>query len=61
MWRTDKPPNETWVNVKRGDTTIEAKAIFGRDGMLPHWKLRDGSLMSPWVFPFWQEITDDTI
>ena len=28
-WRTDRPPNETWVEVRDGETIIEARAFYG--------------------------------
>jgi hypothetical protein len=55
-WRRDKPPNETWVEVRDGDTPIEAMAFFGRDGYLPHWRLRDESAFHPSRFTEWREI-----
>ncbi len=37
-WRSDKPPNEQWVEVKKGRHALKARAIWGRDGTLPHWE-----------------------
>lgn len=61
-WRNDKPPNETWVEVMDGDDVIEAMAVFGRDGYLPHWRLRNESqsfaktFCHPSRFNMWREI-----
>lgn len=51
-----KPPNETWVQVKDGDSVIEAMAFFGRDGYRPHWQLRDGTCCAPHRFNCWREL-----
>lgn len=44
-WESGKPPNEEWVIVLDGTDIVEAMAYYGRDGSLPHWKLRDGSCL----------------
>ena len=51
-----KPPNEIWVQVKDGNSIIEAMAFFGRDGYKPHWELRDGTYCAPSRFSHWREI-----
>lgn len=49
-----KPPNEVWVEVLDGSAFIEAMAFYGRDGYLPHWKLRDGTCCHPSRFSKWR-------
>ena len=53
-WRNDKPPNEIWVQVKDGDSVVEAMAFYGRDGYRPHWRLRDESCCHPSRFSLWR-------
>lgn len=55
-WNTMKPINEVWVNVINEDdgTIHEARAIYGRSGLLPHWELRNGDLCSPNTFRKWK-------
>lgn len=55
-WRSDRPPNETWVQVMSGDEIIEAMAFYGRDGYRPHWRLRDDTQCHPARFRRWREI-----
>ena len=55
-WRTDRPPNETWVEVRDGETILEAKAFYGRDGYSPHWHLRDGGTVSHYAFSEWRAL-----
>lgn len=56
QWRSDKPPNETWVQVMDGENIVEAMAFFGRDGYRPHWRLRNESFCHPSRFTRWREI-----
>jgi len=56
LWRNDRPPNETWVQVMDGDNVTEAMAFFGRDGYRPHWRLRNESCCHPSRFSRWREI-----
>ena len=55
-WINDrKPPNETWVEVMRGNGEIlEAMAVYGRDGMRPHWRTREGHACDPSQFNRWR-------
>ena len=41
-WETGKPPNEELVEVEVNGSSIEAMAIYGRDGVLPHWETQHG-------------------
>ncbi len=61
QWRNDKPPNEVWVAVKNGDEVLEAMAIYGRDGCLPHWRQRNGPAHHPSRFNRWRELKTDDI
>lgn len=45
QWQTGKPPNEQVVEVKNGPKVIRVRAIWGRDGVLPHWESEDGDKM----------------
>ena len=56
QWRSDRPPNETWVEVLDGESTVEAMAFYGRDGYRPHWQLRDGTCCDPSTFSQWREV-----
>lgn len=61
QWRTDKPPNEVWVEVEMPDgLVIEAQAFYGRDGYRPHWVERDGSKWPASSFQCWREIAPAT-
>jgi len=43
-WKTTFPPNETPVEVQLSDgEIITVRAIYGRDGCLPHWAACDSS------------------
>jgi len=55
-WRTDRPPNETWVEVRDGETILEARAFYGRDGWRPHWQLRDGGSVNTSAFSEWRAL-----
>jgi len=59
-WIDDAPPNEKWVEVLDGQEILIAKAIYGRDGMLPHWKTKDGYHCAPDRFCKWREIKGTT-
>lgn len=54
-WQYGKPPNEQVVEVEYGRKIIKVKAIWGRDGTLPHWEAVDGvRLWSPNMFKRWR-------
>jgi hypothetical protein len=54
-WRTGKPPNEVVVEVMDGAEVIRVRAIWGRDGMLPHWESEDrDTLYRPSAFDKWR-------
>lgn len=57
-WQAGKPPNETLVEVEHKERgVIRARAIWGRDGTLPHWESEDrGILWSPNAFNRWRSI-----
>jgi hypothetical protein len=54
LWRSDRPPNEEWVEVKDGETIVEAMAFYGRDGWQPHWRTKDGKQYLPTHFREWR-------
>lgn len=56
-WQTGKPPNEKVVEVEADDAgIIRVRAIWGRDGTLPHWESEDGdSVWHPSAFSRWRE------
>lgn len=55
----EKPPNEEWVEVLSGNKTVMvAKAVYGRDGYLPHWQTIDGELHHPSKFNVWRRLPD---
>lgn len=51
-----KPPNEVWVEVKRGESSLVAMSIYGRDGVSPHWKSKGGSCYHPSAFSAWRHL-----
>lgn len=53
-WQYGKPPNEQWVEAERDGTVVTARAIWGRDGTLPHWEMEGGILISPQEFLRWR-------
>jgi len=56
----NKPPNERLVEVEYSGNTIKVRAIYGRDGVLPHWESEDGTKSwSPDFFTSWQYITKE--
>lgn len=56
IWRIDKPPNEVWVEVTDDTITTMAMAVYGRDGLRPHWRLCDETYASVTTFTKWREI-----
>ena len=36
-WNTGKPPNDQVIEVEYEGGIIRVRAIWGRDGTLPHW------------------------
>jgi hypothetical protein len=58
QWSSEKPPSETLVEVKDDERgIIRVRAIWGRDGTLPHWESEDrGILWSPNAFKRWRPI-----
>jgi hypothetical protein len=54
-WQKGKPPNEEVVEVLDRDRIIRARAVWGRDGVLPHWESEDGNNhWSPSAFIQWR-------
>ena len=54
-WQTGKPPNEQVVEVEDGKRIIRVRAIWGRDGTLPHWESEDrDTLWHPSAFSRWR-------
>lgn len=59
-WNEGPPPHDVWVEARwrcdSGFVVFEAKAIYGSDGVLPHWQMRDGSVCGPAMFKLWRHI-----
>jgi hypothetical protein len=56
-WQYGKPPNETLVEVEYEGTIYRVRAMWGRDGMLPHWESEDrDTLWCASAFNRWREI-----
>lgn len=53
-WIYDKPPNETDVEVEHNGRVIVVRAIWGREGTLPHWRGNDGSCYGVRMFQRWR-------
>lgn len=54
-WQYGKPPNETLVEV---DGPLRVRAIWGRDGLLPHWESENRTtLWGPNAFTRWRHLT----
>jgi hypothetical protein len=51
MYKT--PPNEVWVHTKEYG---RAKAVYGREGTLPHWETESGLHLEPRAITEWEEI-----
>lgn len=61
-WQSGKPPNETLVEVEWQGGVIRVMAFYGRDGVLPHWRTKDGNqCWSPGFFDRWRPITESEI
>ncbi len=60
-WQSRKPPNERVVEVKNGPDIIRVRAIWGRDGVLPHWESEDRNrLWGPSAFKQWRHVRAST-
>ncbi len=56
-WQTGKPPNEQIVEVEDEGQIVRVRAVWGRDGLLPHWESEDrDTLWSPSAFDRWREV-----
>ena len=54
-WQTSKPPNEQVVEVEDEGRIIRVRAIWGRDGYVPHWESEDrDTLWSVPTFTRWR-------
>jgi uncharacterized membrane protein len=56
-WQTGKPPNEVIVEVEHPETgkILLVRAMWGRDGYLPHWESQDRSTVwAPNAFRRWR-------
>lgn len=57
-WETGKPPNEQIVEVEDEGRIIRVRAMWGRDGMRPHWESEDrDTLWAPSAFTRWRPVT----
>jgi len=59
-WCSEKPPNEVLVEVEHDNYgIIRVRAIWGRDGTLPHWEMEDKSIVwGPNAFNRWRKINE---
>ena len=58
-WQTGKPPNERVVEVEDEGQIIRVRAIWGRDGILPHWESENRDrFYSPSAFRRWREVQE---
>lgn len=54
----DNPPDYVLVEVLYGEEVHRAKAIWGRDGVRPHWELENGGLCGTTTFHKWRPIKE---
>jgi hypothetical protein len=55
-WQTSSPPSGTLVEVELDGNIIKAKAIYGREGILPHWESEDGTCRPVEAFRKWRPL-----
>ena len=55
-WKATAPPNEVWVEVKDGKEVRVVRALWGRDGRLPHWEDPNGGVYGHKTFRLWRTI-----
>jgi hypothetical protein len=56
-WQTGKPPHGVLVEVMDTDGIHRVRAVWGSDGVLPHWESEDrDALWSPSAFGKWREV-----
>ena len=58
-WRCSQPPNEEFVEVECDGKIIGAMAVYGRDGMRPHWRSGDGTSWDHNRFVKWRPTRGD--
>lgn len=59
-WQSDKPPDGALVEVEWECRTIRVRAIWGRDGRLPHWESEDkDTLWHPSAFNRWRQLASE--
>jgi hypothetical protein len=60
-WQSGRPPNREIVEVEWEGKIIRVQAIWGQDGVLPHWEAEDRScLWEPAAFKNWRRPSADT-
>jgi hypothetical protein len=60
-WQAGKPPNEQLVEVEDDGVIICVMAIWGRDGVRPHWATEDRSILwGPAAFRRWRKPAGET-
>lgn len=61
-WQTEHPPNETPVIVECNGVPIVVEAIYGRDGLKPHWRaVNNGMCWPPNAFSRWKPYEESEI
>jgi hypothetical protein len=55
-WQTGPPPSGTLVEVELDGNIIKAKAVYGREGILPHWESEDGTCRPVEAFRKWRPL-----
>jgi hypothetical protein len=56
-WNIGPPPHRDLVEVFEDGQVLRVRAIWGSDGVLPHWESEDGdTLYDPSAFRFWRHI-----
>ena len=56
-WQNGRPPSGRIVEVDKEGQIVRVRAIWGRDGLRPHWESEDGdTLYSPSAFSRWREV-----
>lgn len=58
-WRNDQPPNETTVEARHRSSILQVQAVYGRDGLRPHWRSVDGdTLYAVDYFEAWRPLAE---
>ena len=60
-WQRGRPPQDVWVLARHPVDGIqeEVRAVYGKDGVRPHWVDRDGGQYFTHAFTDWQPLPQD--